>query len=425
MNKNKITYIFAAYKFSESVKETLDYLIYVKKKFDHHDVEIIIICVEDLIKFEINYSKFCKIVSDSGNISTAWNIGLSFAKKSLICFLGDGDFPSLKLINFILNAKNITSDSIINSKAFFYVAGSLYKRLKPADKIKVTTFGVNAQTPALYIQSDLISGFKFNNKYRIGMDVELILFIISKKHNIITCQHPTLIEMDGISVKSRNDGILEYINILVNEKKIGNKKAAAIIIIYPFYKVVKEFLYIQIRNILRQFKHIYVFILNLFLNLLPGGWPRKFILSSFGIKIGKGSSLRSIFRLYGLRNIRIGNNSVVNRGCILDNRGLIDIGNNVSIAHDVRIYTAGHNINSPYFYQYISQVEIQDFVSIFPNSIINPGVILKKGCIVLGGSSVYGVFDENSIIAGNPATKIGDRHPLFKYNSSYDFRFAQ
>ena len=53
------------------------------------------------------------------------------------------------------------------------------------------------------------------------------------------------------------------------------------------------------------------------------------------------------------------------------------------------------------------------------------GVILKKGCIVLGGSSVYGVFDENSIIAGNPATKIGNRHPLYKYNSSYDFRFAQ
>ena len=425
MNKNKITYIFAAYKFSESVKETLDYLIYVKKKFNDHHIEIIIICVEDIIKFENNYSKFCRVINDSGNISIAWNIGLSSAKKSLICFLGDGDFPSLKLIDFILNAKNINSHSIINSIAFFYVAGSLYKRLRPADRIKVTTFGVNVQTPALYIHSDLISGFQFNNKYRIGMDVELILFIISKKHNIITCQHPTLIEMDGISVKNRSNGILEYINILLNAKKIDNTKASIIIIIYPFYKGVKEFLYIHIRHILRQFKHIYVFMLNLFLNLIPGGWPRKFILKCIGFKIGKGSSLRSIFRLYGLGNISIGENSVVNRGCILDNRGFIDIGNNVSIAHDVRIYTAGHNINSPYFYQYINQVEIQDFVSIFPNSIINPGTVLKKGCIVLGGSSVYGVFDENSIIAGNPATKIGNRYPLFKYNSSYDFRFAQ
>lgn len=40
----------------------------------------------------------------------------------------------------------------------------------------------------------------------------------------------------------------------------------------------------------------------------------------------------------------VGKDTVINFGCYLDNRRGINVGNNVGVAHNTKIYTLGHDL---------------------------------------------------------------------------------
>ena len=105
----------------------------------------------------------------------------------------------------------------------------------------------------------------------------------------------------------------------------------------------------------------------------------------------------------------IGKNSVVNFGCYLDNRRGISIGNNVGVAHNTKIYTLGHNLDSPQFETKGAPVTIEDDVFIFSNVMIMPGVTIGQGAIVLPGSVVTKDVPSRKIVGGNPARIIRNR----------------
>lgn len=151
---------------------------------------------------------------------------------------------------------------------------------------------------------------------------------------------------------------------------------------------------------------------------------RKVYLRCFGIKIGKGSCIHRKCKFFHIGNLAIGKNSVVNFGCYLDNRRGIQIGNNVGIAHDTKIYTLGHNLYSPHFETKGATVTIEDNVFIFSNVLIMPGVTIHEGAIVLAGSVVTKDVSAWSIAGGNPAKEIKKRDKNILYKSSYNFWFA-
>ena len=53
-------------------------------------------------------------------------------------------------------------------------------------------------------------------------------------------------------------------------------------------------------------------------------------------------------------------------------------------------------------------VAIGPYCFIGPHTLIEPGTTLGRGCIVRAGSVLRGDFPEHSVIAGNPATVVGD-----------------
>ena len=120
----------------------------------------------------------------------------------------------------------------------------------------------------------------------------------------------------------------------------------------------------------------------------------------YNIKIGKDSCIHRKCRFFHVGNFFIGNNSVINFGCYLDNRRGIKIGNNVGIAHNTKIYTLGHNINSPHFETKGASVTIEDNAFIFSNALIMPGVTIHEGAIVLAGSVVTKDVDAYTIVGG-------------------------
>lgn len=120
----------------------------------------------------------------------------------------------------------------------------------------------------------------------------------------------------------------------------------------------------------------------------------------------------------------MGEDTVINFGCYLDNRRGITIGNNVGIAHNTKIYTLGHDLNDSQFKTKGAPVSIEDNVFIFSNSLIMPGITIGEGAIVLAGSVVTKDVEPWTIVGGNPARKIRDRGHGVDYKQIYRYWFA-
>ena len=112
----------------------------------------------------------------------------------------------------------------------------------------------------------------------------------------------------------------------------------------------------------------------------------------------------------------IGNSTLIGTNTIID--GNVIIGNNVSIQTGVYVplYSKiGNNVfmgpfskltNDKYMLRKeydLNGPKIEDFVSLGANSVIMPGITLKKGTIVGAGSVVTKNTEENDIVIGNPA----------------------
>jgi len=112
----------------------------------------------------------------------------------------------------------------------------------------------------------------------------------------------------------------------------------------------------------------------------------------------------------------IGNNTLVGTNTIID--GNVVIGNKVSIQTGVYIplYSKiGNNVfmgpyskltNDKYMMRKefdLNGPKIEDYVSLGANSVIMPGITLKRGTIVGAGSVVTKNTEENDIVVGNPA----------------------
>lgn len=175
--------------------------------------------------------------------------------------------------------------------------------------------------------------------------------------------------------------------------------------------------------LLLQGKFFITAFLNITKELLP--WPvRNLYFAIFGIKVHCTSSIHRSCKLFHIGNLSIGKHSVVNFGCYLDNRRGISIGENTALAHDVKIYTLGHNINSSMFETKGAPVTIGNNCFIFSNVLIMPGVTIGDGAIVLPGSVVTKNVDRFVVVGGNPAKFIKKRNQNIDYKINYNYYFA-
>lgn len=149
---------------------------------------------------------------------------------------------------------------------------------------------------------------------------------------------------------------------------------------------------------------------------IPSHTIRKFFYRLSGFKIGSGSTIHMMARIYDPRHIIIGEDTIVGERATLDGRkqlpnsqGGLEIGNHTDIASEVMIWTSQHDIHDPEFKAIEKKVLIGDYVFIGPRSIILPGVTIGNGAIIAAGSVVTKDVEPFTIVAGTPAQKIGER----------------
>lgn len=164
---------------------------------------------------------------------------------------------------------------------------------------------------------------------------------------------------------------------------------------------------------------LYCFYTSLFINAVVFRffpWSlRKLFLRLCGCKFKKKAKIDLNTYFLEPRRLNVGQCSHINQGCIVDARGFIRVGENVSISHRVSLITGSHNINSPSFYGVFKPIIIDDYVFVGCNATILGGTHLGEGCVVCAGAVVTKDVPPYCVVAGVPAKVIAERARNLKY----------
>jgi len=154
----------------------------------------------------------------------------------------------------------------------------------------------------------------------------------------------------------------------------------------------------------------------LIIGKVPMHWIRHTLYRFMGIKLGKYSVVYGNAEIRSPHKIVIGNHTFMGNQAMLDGRGGLAIGDNVNISTGVRIWTAQHDKNDPYFKVVYGNVVIEDYVWISCRAVILPNTRNGKGAVISAGAGVKGDIPPFSIIAGVPGKTIGERSHDLRYN---------
>ncbi|MEE1946018.1 sugar O-acetyltransferase [Pedobacter sp. KR3-3] len=121
-------------------------------------------------------------------------------------------------------------------------------------------------------------------------------------------------------------------------------------------------------------------------------------------------------------NIEIGDNFYANFNLVILDCAKVSIGNNVFIAPNVAIYTAGHPIH-PHLrnqeFEWAQPITIGDSVWIGGNVVINAGVKIGNNTVIGSGSVVIKDIPDNVLAAGNPCKVI---RPITDADKDYYYK---
>ena len=193
------------------------------------------------------------------------------------------------------------------------------------------------------------------------------------------------------------------------------------------FKIKKIYYSLKPNGIARRFflqcYLIGLYFFNKILHFFPFEFWKRFVCGLVGINLGKGATISSGVRFLGFGNCTIGQRSIINRDCLLDNRSELIIGSDVSIATGVKIFTQGHNVDDENFMVNGGAVIIEDNVCIFSSALIMPNLKLSKKSVIYAGSVVTKSVATSHIVAGNPAKFLRMRKgkQLYKLNSNFWF----
>jgi len=148
-----------------------------------------------------------------------------------------------------------------------------------------------------------------------------------------------------------------------------------------------------------------------FLSCIPGNigcWLRKLCLPC---TVGSKSKIWNNVHIDKPSGLVLGHSVSINRGCVINAGGGVEIQNDALIGPGVVIYSQNHNFDCngglirKQGYKY-SKVVIGRNVWIASRAIILPGVTLGDGSVVAAGSVVTKNVEANTLVAGVPAKLI-------------------
>ena len=157
------------------------------------------------------------------------------------------------------------------------------------------------------------------------------------------------------------------------------------------------------------------------LRLVPTFVLRRQILRLAGGVVASNATPHRGLRLFGFGGLICGADSTINRNVYLDCRKGITIGANVSVSHDCRLYTLGHDVDDENFRAVGAPVTIADHAVLFAGAVVMPGVTIGRGAVVYPFALVTKDIPAGEVWGGSPARRIRQRElDEIHYSATYD-----
>lgn len=154
---------------------------------------------------------------------------------------------------------------------------------------------------------------------------------------------------------------------------------------------------------------------NVVINKIPSRHFRRFVDKCMGARIGKRSFLFKRTELLFPKGLWMGETSNVGWFTLIDARGGIKIGNNVTISSYVKLITGSHDINSPQFKAKFLPIIVGEYAWICTGATISQNVRIGEGAVVAAGAVVTKDVEPYTVVGGVPARKIGNRTKTLEY----------
>lgn len=139
------------------------------------------------------------------------------------------------------------------------------------------------------------------------------------------------------------------------------------------------------------------------------GWPiRKIFLRAFGAEIGS-SWIHSTARIWSPSNLKVGDDSFIDRKVFLYNPWRIKIGSRTIISFESLICTPSHDFRKQSYPLIGEPIQIGEDVWIASRSIVGPGVHVQNGCVLGAACVLFKDAEPWTVYAGNPARPVGKR----------------
>ncbi len=162
------------------------------------------------------------------------------------------------------------------------------------------------------------------------------------------------------------------------------------------------------------------YLYNNIITHIPVHFFRLLFLRMINRKIHPSVVILMHCRILNFWNVRIEENVVINQYCLLDCRlHSIHINRDTDIGPYTRIWTLGHNPDSPVHALYGGDVIIGHHVWIASGVTILPNVSIDDGSVIAAGAVIHKSTNANDIIAGNPGKFIRKRKNDLNYKLSY------
>lgn len=398
---------------------------------DYPSIEYIIIdgastdCTLDIIEEYKERLAYYVSEPDQG-IADAWNKGFLASHGEYVAFLNADDYYPQNFIRRSVAASSPNTPQIIYGSTLLVNRGGKNPQVIVNKKFDISRliYGFDFRHPSCLTHRsvfDLVGLFDVN--IRIACDSDLLLRCVINGVSFSRSEGVAVMRMGGISDRQWQRASLEYLSCLEKHGIVDRVTAIRQKLLIPVrYVNMKLRLMPALRILKNQIYYYGLFLINALNTLLPFG-ACSLLYRICGYRVNSNATIHGGVRFFHVGRLSVGDGTVINRGVYLDNRIGIEIGSSVSVSHDVKIYSLGHEINDDLFTTKGRKVSIGDYAVIFAGAMIMPGVSIGKGAVVMAGSVVIRDVPEFHIVGGNPAVDLGvrDSNPMYRFDSRFYF----
>lgn len=130
---------------------------------------------------------------------------------------------------------------------------------------------------------------------------------------------------------------------------------------------------------------------------------RRWLLTLFGARIGRGARVYSSARIWAPWNLTMGDYSVLGDFVDCYDVDQIEIGAHSVISQYAFLCTATHDIDQPHFPLVTRPIHIAPRAWVAADAFVAPGVTVGEGAVVGARASVFRDVEAGAVVGGNPA----------------------